>query len=163
MKSPGTSRLVMITGVLVLGLCGPAVRAERTIAADVYFDKLHGMWLGQLIGNMAGRPTEGVYSGAEPNPAESVPWVLMAEWPADDDTDLEYLAQHIFLAHGLDPTGAELRDEWLAHVPISSVYVANRQARYLMNAGFIPPLTGSYQHNTCWHTIDAQITTESLG
>jgi len=153
----------MITGVLVLGLCGPAVRAERTIAADVYFDKLHGMWLGQLIGNMAGRPTEGVYSGAEPNPAESVPWVLMAEWPADDDTDLEYLAQHIFLAHGLDPTGAELRDEWLAHVPISSVYVANRQARYLMNAGFIPPLTGSYQHNTCWHTIDAQITTESLG
>jgi hypothetical protein len=141
----------------------PAVRAERTITADAYFDKLHGMWLGQLIGNMTGRPTEGVYAGSQPNPASSVPWVLLTEWPADDDTDLEYLAQHILLTHGLEPTGAQLREEWIVHVPWWTVYIANRQARYLMEAGLVPPQTGSYRHNVCWNTIDAQITTESLG
>ncbi len=143
--------------------CPSGARGERTIDADAYLDKLRGMWLGQLIGNMAGRPFEGVYSWSEPNPAESVPWVLLAEWPADDDTDLEYLAQHIYLTHGLDPAPPQLRDEWRAHVPLDSVYIANRQARYLMDAGFQPPATGSYRHNLGWNAIDAQITTESVG
>ena len=149
---------------LLLGCaCVCAARGERTIDADAYFDKLHGMWLGQLIGNMAGRPTEGVYSYGSPNPAESVPWVLLDEWGADDDTDLEYLIQHVYLTHGLDPTPQQLRDEWVAHVPYNGIYVGNRQARYLMDAGFLPPVTGSYQHNVCWNTIDGQITTESIG
>jgi hypothetical protein len=45
--------------------CALQARAERTIAADTYFNKLHGMWLGQLVGNLAGRPTEGVYSAED--------------------------------------------------------------------------------------------------
>jgi hypothetical protein len=102
--------------VLAVALgCPSGARGERTIDADAYLDKLRGMWLGQLIGNLAGRPFEGVYSWSEPNPAGSVPWVLLDVWPADDDTDLEYLAQHIYLTHGLDPAPAQLRDEWLAH------------------------------------------------
>lgn len=156
----GAHVTALVTGCLAFTA---GARADRTIDAEVYFDKLHGMWLGQLIGNLAGRPTEGQYAWSQPNPAESVPWVLLEEWPADDDTDLEYLAQHIYLTHGLNPTSAQVRDEWLVHVPPESVYVANRQARFLMDLGLMPPATGSWQRNVCWAAIDAQITTESVG
>ena len=52
------------------------------------------MWLGQLIGNCAGRSTEGVYSSSAPNLNSSVPWVIKQEWDGDDDTDIEYIAMH---------------------------------------------------------------------
>ena len=54
--------------MLVAGVLSVAGGAERTISAIDLFDKLRGMWLGQLIGNAAGRDTEGRYSGATPNP-----------------------------------------------------------------------------------------------
>ncbi|MEW6250522.1 MAG: ADP-ribosylglycohydrolase family protein [Planctomycetota bacterium] len=152
-----------LSRMVLVSVCASTAVGERTIAADDYLDKLRGMWLGQLIGNMAGRPTEGVYAWGEPNPAQSVPWVLLAEWPADDDTDLEYVAHHILLDRGLEPTGAVLREEWLVHVPLEGIYIANRQARYLMDAGLEPPLTGALHQNVAWNAIDAQIATESLG
>jgi hypothetical protein len=85
----------------------------------------------------------------------------MAEWHADDDTDLEYLAQHIFLAHGLDPTGAELR---AVAGPCADLERLRGQPAggYLMNAGSfrrdrVVPAQHLLAHDR------RQITTESLG
>ncbi|MGD8454225.1 MAG: ADP-ribosylglycohydrolase family protein [Phycisphaerae bacterium] len=151
-------------GVLLMLLAATGlVRAERTITAADFADKLHGMWLGQLIGVSAGAATEGQYSGADPNPADSVPWVLLPVWVADDDTDIEYLVQHVYLTYGFAPTPSELRDEWLAHVPLTTVWIANRQARYWMGHGLSPPETGAYDRNVNWWGIDPQLTTESIG
>jgi hypothetical protein len=150
--------------LLLLGAlpCRPA-RAEKTILAGELSDKLRGMWLGQLIGNHAGRDTEGKYSDAMPNPAPAVPWVIKQEWQADDDTDIEYVALHILETHGLDCGPQEIAEQWLTHITTSGIYIANRQAWHLMGDGYLPPDTGSRAYNEHWYSIDSQITTELLG
>ncbi len=172
----GPSRRPVRRGIVAIALISfalPAARAERLLTADAYLDKVRGMWLAQLIGNLPGRPTEGVYNGPDPDPRASVPWDLRGQpgnpWPGDDDTDIEYLIQHTFLTHGVNPTPAQLRAEWVQHVPWFTVFIANRQARFLMDhesapgVAFVPPLTGSYHWNLCWNAIDPQLTAESIG
>lgn len=136
---------------------------DRTISSAELLDKLHGMWLGQLIGNAAGRPTEGVYSGAEPNPNPSVPWVIKQAWDADDDTDIEYVTLHILETAGFDCDANDIAGQWLDHITPEGIFIANRQAWYLMRDGYRPPHTGSRHYNPHWYSIDAQIGTELLG
>jgi ADP-ribosylglycohydrolase len=136
---------------------------ERTITADELLDRMRGMWLGQLIGNAAGRETEGRYSGSEADPNESVPWQIKQVWDADDDTDIEYLALHILQTYGLDCNSYEIAEQWLDHMTDTGIYIANRQAWRLMLEGYLPPETGSRTYNEHWYSIDAQIGTEVLG
>jgi len=138
-------------------------RAEKVIFAYKLSDKLRGMWLGQLIGNYAGRDTEGKYSGSMPYPAPAVPWVIRQEWDADDDTDIEYVALHILRTDGLDCNYPEIAQQWRTHIGTCGLYLANKQAWYLMADGHLPPDTGSRTYNEHWYSIDSQITTEVLG
>jgi hypothetical protein len=148
---------------LLIVLSNSPVKAEKTILADELNDKIRGMWLGQLIGNHAGRSTEGKYSGAAPNPDSSVPWVIKQEWDADDDTDIEYVALHILETNGFNCRYQEIVEQWLTHIGISGIYIANRQAYYLMGEGYLPPETGNRTYNQHWYSVDSQITTETLG
>ncbi|MHC4439901.1 MAG: ADP-ribosylglycohydrolase family protein [Planctomycetota bacterium] len=148
---------------LLAMLSNSPVKAEKTILADELYDKMRGMWLGQLIGNCAGRATEGSYAGEAPNPDSAVPWVIKQEWDGDDDTDIEYVALHILEANGLDCRPQEIVEQWLTHVGGSGIYIANKQAWYLMGDGCLPPETGSRTYNQHWYSIDSQIATESLG
>ena len=159
---PQATRIMPLI-ILVATTLAPAARAEKTISRSVLYDKIRGMWLGQLIGNNAGRATEGKYSSSSPNPDPSVPWVLKQIWDGDDDTDMEYLALHILEATALDPNNAELAQQWLDHVTASGIYIANKQAWCLLQDGLIPPATGCRRYNRHWYAIDAQITTESIG
>ena len=136
---------------------------ERTITAVDLFDRMRGMWLGQLIGNATGRATEGLYSSSQPNPAESVPWQIKLVWDADDDTDIEYVALHILETSGFDCNSTQIAGEWLNHMTANGIYVANKQAWRLMLDGHLPPETGSRTFNEHWYSIDAQICTEVLG
>jgi len=155
---------ICILSVVVLSLFGKAA-ASRDIPADAYYDKLHGMWLGQILGNYAGRPTEGAFCIRGGNPAGNVDWnsfIHTDPWVGDDDTCFEYMYMHL-LAGNSDPSGADVKAAWEAHVPLDAFYIANRQARYLMTEGLTPPATGSIRKNMHWYAIDSQITTESLG
>ncbi len=149
--------------LLVVAPFGVAAGAERTISAVELFDKMRGMWVGQLIGNAAGRATEGYYGGSTPNPDLSVPWQIKQVWNADDDTDVEYVALHILETCGLDCNSCEIAGQWLDHVTGDGIYVANKQAWCLMLDGYVPPETGSRTYNEHWYSIDAQIGTEVLG
>jgi hypothetical protein len=153
---------VAILALLVIILLNCIAIAEKTISATILQDKMRGMWLGQLIGNNAGRATEGWYQ-AYPNPASSVPWVIKQQWDADDDTDFEYIALHTFETDGLDCNFQQIFNQWRTHVTISGIYFANRQAWFLMRDGYLPPQTGSRTYNEHWYSIDSQITTETLG
>jgi ADP-ribosylglycohydrolase len=137
-------------------------KAEKTILADDLNDKMRGMWLGQLIGNAAGRKTEGNYRSS-PNPDSSVPWIIKQTWDADDDTDIEYVALHILETNGFDCNSQEIAEQWRTHITPSGIYIANRQAWYLMGDGYLPAETGSRNYNQHWYSIDSQITTEMLG
>jgi len=148
---------------LFVALLNSSVKAEKTISANELYDKMRGMWLGQLIGNYAGRATEGRYSGEEPNPDAVVPWVIKQEWDGDDDTDIEYVALYILETNGLDCQQQDIAEQWLTRIGSSGIYIANKQAWYLIGDGYLPPDTGSRTYNQHWYSIDSQLTTESLG
>ena len=158
------SEVLFLSLLIVASLCLRA-NAEHTILAGDLDDKMRGMWLGQLIGNMAGRATEGHFTGSYPNPAPNVPWVIKSVWDADDDTDIEYIAIHILETDGFDCNSQQIADQWKAHITSSGpgIYIANRQAWYLMGDGYLPPETGCRTYNQHWYSIDSQITTETLG
>jgi hypothetical protein len=153
-----------IFGAIILAVASAPAAAEQTIQAGVYLDRLHGMWLGEIIGNYAGRPTEGLFTIRGGNPASSIDWSFITTnpWRADDDTLFEYMDLYLVRDYGL-PTGDQLKAAWESHVFLPSFAVANRQARYLMAYGQTPPQTGSRTLNMNWWAIDSQITTEALG
>jgi len=151
-----------------LCLAARPAAAQREISAEVYLDKALGMWMGELIGNYAGRPCEGSIAGGGLD--YQVDWTAVlgtSTWLGDDDTCFEYLYAGL-LSQDAAPAAAQIRQAWVDNIPASSVYIANRQARYLMDApptglSLSPPQTGSFQYNVHATAIDSQITTESLG
>lgn len=160
---------------LLLGFCR-AAPAQVTIGADDYLDRLKGMWLGELMGNYAGRAREGSIARGglnyvvnwtdanhiDPN-SNSKDYVFRdATWDGDDDTCFEYVYMNV-LQSDADPTSAQIGQVWATHLPDPSFYIANRQGRHLISTGLVPPATGSINRNVHWYAIDSQITTESLG
>jgi hypothetical protein len=141
--------------------------ADRTISDAVLLDKLRGMWFGQLIANHTGRPLEGSNTTREALPDAAFSWVIKTTqqdpWTGDDDTNFEYLNLHGLETYGVSPTQAQIQAEWNQHVTYTGIYIANLQAKFLMDHGLFAPATGSYRHNMHAYAIDSQITTESLG
>ena len=88
-------------------------------------------------------------------------------WGADDDTDIEYMYQHLLLTNRTSILSAEnIRDGWLKHIKEEEenfIWVSNQKAYDLMRAGLYPPDTGDPLNNSEYETIDAQLTTEIFG
>ena len=88
-------------------------------------------------------------------------------WGADDDTDIEYMYQHLLYTNEsiiLSPN--QIRDGWLKHIKPEEenyLWVANQKAFDLMKNGVLPPKTGSPKLNEHFEMIDAQLTTEIFG
>jgi len=182
--------------------------ADLVISREEYLDKLHGFWLGQCIANWTGLVTEMDKIGgegpggefytreswgqpdepsiwAEGKPSElsaTIDWVIEAEggaWGADDDTDIEYMYQHLLLTNRtsvLSP--GQIRDGWLKHIysddntPFVNaagakenfLWVSNQRAHDLMRiGGLLPPDTSNPLNNIEYEMIDAQLTTEIFG
>ncbi|MFO8014003.1 MAG: ADP-ribosylglycohydrolase family protein [Phycisphaerae bacterium] len=148
----------------VILLCCQTARAEQTITADDYLDRVRGMWLGQILGNYAGRPVEGE-DDDRGGLYHTIDWddiLTTATWDGDDDTCFEYMYASLLDATP-DPGPGDLQSAWTTHIPSGSFYIANKQARLLMDRGYAPPDTGSHRYNMHWYAIDSQITTESIG
>jgi len=147
--------------VLLVACC--VATAEQTISADLCRDKLQGMWLGQLMGNYAGRPREGwIQRGGLDYTVDWLSATGGTLWDGDDDTCFELLYSDVLNASA-DPNSAQVGLEWVDHISPNSFYIANLQARWLMDQGVTPPETGGQGRNMHWYAIDSQITTESLG
>jgi hypothetical protein len=180
---------------------------DLAISRETYFDQLQGFWLGLCIANWTGLVTEmDKIGGAGPHgtfytredwgkpdqpsiwgqgiPSDLSPtidWVLEDEggtWGADDDTDIEYLYQHLLLSHQTSVlTGEQIRDGWLKHIysdentPFINkegekenfLWVSNQRAHDLMRTqGMVPPATGDPANNPDYDMIDAQLTTAGV-
>lgn len=172
---------------------GTVIKISR---AD-YQDKLEGFWLGQCIANWTGLITEmdkignigEVQTGAfytredwgtpdQPNiwsqePSDLSPTIdfyLNPEndiWGADDDTDIEYMYQHLLAnSDSLILSPEQIRDGWLKHIRAEEenyLWVSNQRAFDLMQAGTLPPETSDPDLNPDFEMIDAQLTTELFG
>jgi hypothetical protein len=172
-----------------------------------YANRLHGFWLGQSIGNWTGLVTEmdriggdgpegrfytrddwgapdqpSIWADAPSELSPTIDWVLVGEdgvWGADDDTDIEYLYQHLLhTQRSTVLTGEQIRDGWLRHIwsddetpfrdgdgqPENYLWVSNERAFELMRErGLAPPATSDPALNPHVEMIDAQLTTEIFG
>ena len=167
------------------------------ISIPEYKDQLKGFWLGQCIANMTGLVTEmdkignigEIKTGKfytsndwgkldEPNIfspnqiseySETIDFVFEQDgvWPADDDTDIEYMYQDLLLKNKtsfLTPT--QIRSGWMKHIIIEEenfLWVSNQKAFDLMKEGVLPPETSDPNLNEHYEMIDAQLTTEIFG
>ena len=180
---------------------------DLVISRSEYLNKLYGFWLGQCIANWTGLVTEMDKIGGKgphgkfytrqdwgkpdqpniwnehPSPlSATIDWVLENEngtWGADDDTDIEYIYQHLLLQHKTSMlSGEQIRDGWLKHVysdentPFRNsdgkkenfLWVSNQRAHDLMRTkGLVPPATSDPKNNSDCEMIDAQLTTEIFG
>jgi ADP-ribosylglycohydrolase len=156
----------------------------KTIEKEELRDKIEAYWLGQLVGNYMGFPFENTYT-EEPIPILINRYFsvkdlethdlkmnkddrrayghIMADamggaW-SDDDTDIEFVTLHAVEKYGLDINYQEITEMWKAHIN-RFIWAANRQARDLMEAGKIPPETGSKENNPYWYRITSQLVNE---
>ncbi len=88
-------------------------------------------------------------------------------WGSDDDTDIEYIYQHLLFTNKTSVlTPAQIRDGWLKHIIAEEenfLWVSNQKAFDLMKEGLLPPATGHPDNNPEYEMIDAQLTTEIFG
>ena len=88
-------------------------------------------------------------------------------WGADDDTDIEYIYQHLLYTHKTELLSPEqIRDGWLRHIKKEEenyLWVSNQRAFDLMQKGVLPPTTSLPDSNPHYEMIDAQLTTELFG
>ena len=94
-------------------------------------------------------------------------------WGSDDDTDIEFMYQHLLYTNKTSIlTGEQIRNGWLKHIKQTEenyVWVANQKALDLMVEGFAPPETSNPKYSTdsvynnYYEMIDAQLTTEIFG
>lgn len=88
-------------------------------------------------------------------------------WGADDDTDIEYIYQHLLYTNQTSIlTGEQIKNGWLNHIKAEEenyLWVSNQRAFDLMKEGAIPPATSLPENNEHYEMIDAQLTTEIFG
>jgi ADP-ribosylglycohydrolase len=144
-----------------LRLASPPTPAHL-LPAEVYLDKVYGAWKAIMIANHTGLEHQGTYL-EHPSDADRVEPLLLDQWSTDDDTAIEWVDLHILETYGLEPSYAQIRDEWVAHLN-HDLWVATLRARQLMDQGVLPPDTGSAALNPdgAW-SIDAQLQTELFG
>jgi hypothetical protein len=167
---------------------------EIVISRAEYLNKLKGFWLAQCIANWTGLVTENDKIG---NIGESktgdfytredwgkkdelnlrgnsldrnIDFVFEGKdgmWVADDDTDIEYMYQHLVYTNKTSKlSGQQIRDGWLKHIKHEEqnyLWVSNQRALDLMIGGIVPPETSDPEKNPDYDMIDAQLTTEVFG
>lgn len=170
---------------------------ELLVSRSGYHEKLQGFWLAQCIANWTGLVTEmdkigdtnehktmpfytsedwgkpdlpNIWSSEPSSLSPVIDFVLVEKgdaWGADDDTDIEYIYQHLLLENQtsmLEP--AQIRDGWLKHIRSEEenyLWVSNERAFKLMEEGMLPPATSDPENNPDYEMIDAQLTTEIFG
>ncbi len=163
---------------------------DRILSRSDYLRRLHGLWLAESMANWTGLVTEmdkiqpPFYTRADwgkrdqksiwgvwgPNPDTLIDYTFTKQgtpWGADDDTDLEYMYQHLMDTDNvsiLSPT--QIQAGWLRHIKVQEenyLWVSNQRAFDLMRGGMLPPETSLPKNNPDYDMIDAQLTTEIFG
>jgi len=108
--------------------------------------------------------------------SETIDFVFADEdsiWGSDDDTDIEYIYQHLLYSQKTSIlTGEQIKEGWLQHIRHEEenyLWVSNQKALDMMLAGYLPPETSDPRYTSdsiydnYYEMIDAQLTTEIFG
>ena len=170
---------------------------EIIISKSDYKKKLEGFWLGQCIANWTGLITEmdkignigsiktgdfytrndwgkkdqpNIWGEMKDSISSTIDFVFKDTneiWGADDDTDIEYMYQHLMFENKTTKlTPKEIRQGWLKHIKKEEenyLWISNQKAFNLMQNGILPPETSNPKINPFSQMIDGQLTTEIFG
>ena len=168
---------------------------DLIISRKKYIDQLQGFWLGQSIANWTGLITEmdkvkppfytdehwggpdqkNIWGHFLSSQDTIIDFYLLEKgeaWSSDDDTDIEYMYQHLLDKNNVSILSPkQIREGWLNHIFSNEtapkgenyLWVSNETAYYLMLDGLTPPETSEPIHNPNYSMIDAQLTTEIFG
>jgi hypothetical protein len=176
------SRLRPATCLLVVSLISffaqtVSAAPKRELDAKSYGHHLRGMWLAQSIANWTGLETEGTKIESpfltDADWGTVVNFVFHEPWPADDDTDVEYILLHLMTEYETPLlTPQQLADGWDTYFRREDfVWISNLTSLRLIRRGALPPATGMGAVNAAndpreemsYLMIDAQLTTELCG
>ena len=183
--------------ILIMGCNPSTRLEPDVLSREKYKEHLKGFWLGQCIANWTGLVTEmdkignigdiktGAFYTREDWGKKDLPNIWGEEkghlsptidfvfkdtneiWGADDDTDIEYIYQHLLYTNKtLFLTPNQIKTGWLKHIKADEenyLWVSNQKAFDLMQKGILPPETSAPKNNEFYDMIDAQLTTEIFG
>lgn len=146
------TRSQIIGNLLILGLlcnlignvAAQSLPEKRmiTLPAEVVVDKIRGGMLGMMIGNMNGWPYEFKNYDKHGDVQTYVPSLAKGA-ETDDDTDFEWVyiynmqkTRKVFVSY------EDINAYWTRSIN-RGIWCASRYARYLMDLGIKPPMTGS--------------------
>lgn len=133
------------------------------ISHEVLLDHLYGGWTGMMIGGLEGLPHEFKYN-EEPRPSLPDYQFLPDGARTDDDNDFELT--HLYFMDKeniLKLPYTRIVEIWKANMN-TGIWVANKNARDLMDKGIIPPATGSVENNkAASYNLSGQFCTEAYG
>lgn len=165
-----------------------AVEPDRETLAD----KIHGAWLGRVIGCLFGKPVEGIRSDEfipllkETDNYPMHRYILSTDitremidkykfglenkcyadtvdgMPIDDDTNYVALYQHIIEKYGRDFTPENVADAWHKYQPKTAYFTAEYVAYCNLLEGYEPPYSAIYK-NPFREWIGAQIRGDYFG
>lgn len=135
-----------------------------SISRSDYLEKVHGWWMGKLIGVTLGGPFE----FRMPWPPKEVTGYVFDAPVADyfGDNDDLYVGMAYLLAldrHGAGVTQVQMAAEFFRRLEPRRLWMANQRAYMNLAAGLAPPKTGHPVFNECSWAIDAQIENDVWG
>ena len=160
--------LPAVLAAIVLAVPGKTQAQENkgemlAIPAETIIDKIRGGLLGQIIGNLNGIPYEMKFYDQPGDVKNYIP-SLPEGGRTDDDTDFEwvYIYQMQKRRVPMIPYN-EIASFWQESIN-RGIWCANRYARYLMDLGIEPPLTGAIALNP-WaeFNVSGQFLCETYG
>ncbi|MDD5556394.1 MAG: ADP-ribosylglycohydrolase family protein [bacterium] len=160
--------IVLTVGAWLLlsgrGVCAGGAGEHRAIPRSVYLEKVHGWWLGKIIGVTLGGPYEFSMPWPPPEITDYVHEAPVSGYFSDND-DL-YVGMAFLLSlerHGPGVTREQMAAEFFERLEPGRLWLANLCAYKNLAAGVAPPKTGHPVFNEYAWSIDAQIQNDAWG
>ncbi|MBI5009117.1 MAG: ADP-ribosylglycohydrolase family protein [Bacteroidia bacterium] len=159
--------MLIISGIL---LAATLISAQKKVPGKIIeithedlLDHIYGGWAGMVIGGLEGLPHEFRYNE---NPRSSLPDFQYLPEGARTDDDNDFELTHLYFMdkeNTLKLPYKRIAEIWKANMN-TGIWVANKNARDLMDKGFIPPATGSTENNkAASYNLSGQFCTEAYG
>jgi ADP-ribosylglycohydrolase len=146
-----------------LPIWAAAKPGQLVISAAVLEDKIHGGFLGQIVGDLNGLKHEMKYIHEPGNVQEYTPALPEGGW-TDDDTDVEWpYILEIQRSKDILIPYSRVSEIWKQHVN-RRIWCSHLYLRQIMDLGIDPPLTGRIELNP-WadFNLSGQFVSESWG
>ena len=151
--------MAVLSAMLIAAAAPACAQSDvRRISVAQYRDKVHGAWLGQVIGAAFGFPFEGQTRNAVTLDQTLQKW---NDAIVDDDYYYEMVALYGFEKFGIGMTVEQLGSMWVEYK--AGTWGSSEIARHNLERGIKAPDSGSPRYNRWFHTIGPQFSSDIYG